>query len=300
MSVPFYKAIPGRFVVEGKEPDGDSVRFVAHNPDDYQDLFRAFRIRPSRTDRSVQLRFEAVDTPEVHYGKFAQPLGEQVRDKMLEQLGFTSVTYGGGSGNQVVSSTPASIPGLILTKGVDANGRPVCYVLNEQETAAAEENGLQLSDWNFVGLDLLPRTLNWFLLQEGLAYYTVYTSTPLLHRRSLKPVARLARQNGSGLWSTDDTASFVLEDQESIGPGGNLILPKLFRRCTDYLRAVGKGFQGELTDWLRANSSGARAENDLVLLDGVQGPVPFSALIDQRNREITLEVDLLSMTFVEK
>jgi hypothetical protein len=147
---------------------------------------------------------------------------------------------------------------------------------------------------------LLQRTINSFLLRQGHAYYTVYTSTPLLHRRTLKPIARLARQNGIGVWSTDDTASFTLEDQTSIGPEGNLILPKLFRRCTDYLKAVQQGFIGELTDWLRENATGARAENDLVLLDGVQGPVPFSTLIDQRNQEITLEVDLLSMTFVEK
>ena len=297
MAIPFYKAIPGRFIIVGKEPDGDSVRFIADDADDYQDLFRAFRIRPSRTDNSVQLRFEAVDTPEVHYGKFSQPLGDEARDAMLKQLGFTAVNFGGGNGDQVVGSTPESIPGLILTKGVDANGRPICYVLNEQELAAG---GITPKDWNFVGPDLLERTINWFLLREGHAYYTVYTSTPLLHRRTLKPVAQLARQKGTGVWSTDDTASFELENQNSIGPDGNLILPKLFRRCTDYLKAVQRGFLGELTDWLRENATGARAENDLVLLEGVQGPVPFSTLIDQRNQEIALEVDLLSMTFLEK
>jgi hypothetical protein len=33
MAVPFYKAIPGEFVLVGKEPDGDSVRFVADELD---------------------------------------------------------------------------------------------------------------------------------------------------------------------------------------------------------------------------------------------------------------------------
>src|SRR5262245_18717553 len=96
------------------------------------------------------------------------------------------------------------------------------------------------------------------------------------------------------------SAGFILDDHDSIGPYGNLILPKLFRRCTDYRKAIERGFDGELTDGMRANSSGARPQNDQVLLAGVQGPVPFSTLIEQRNRHIALEVDLLSMTFVEK
>jgi hypothetical protein len=146
----------------------------------------------------------------------------------------------------------------------------------------------------------LQQTINYFLLEQGLAYYTVYTSTPKAHRRVLRPVGEAARDQNIGLWQTDDSQDFVLEDHDSIGPNGNLILPKLFRRCTDYLKAVEQGFIGELTDWMRANSTGARHENDLVLLDGIQGPVPFSALIDQRNRRVSLEADLFSMTFVEK
>ena len=295
MAVPFYKAIPGEFVLVGKEPDGDSVRFVADELDLFADLHRAFRIKPARTDRSVQLRFEAVDAPEVHYGTFAQPMGDVARDAMLRRLGFTSVNFGGGTDNVVISSTPDRLRGLILSKAADANGRPISYVLT-----GGDADNLDHGQWNFVGQNILQRTVNWFLLENGYAYYTVYTSTPQSHRNVLRPIAEQARQNGSGVWSTDDTSDFILDDHESIDPNGNLILPKLFRRCTDYLKAVERGFDGELTDWMRANSSGTRPENDQVLLDGVQGPVPFSTLIEQRNRHIALEVDLFSMTFVEK
>jgi hypothetical protein len=31
MAAPFYNVIHGEFVVIGKEPDGDSVRFIARN-----------------------------------------------------------------------------------------------------------------------------------------------------------------------------------------------------------------------------------------------------------------------------
>src|SRR5262245_56329276 len=233
MAVPFYKAIPGEFVLVGKEPDGDSVRFVADDLDLFDDLHRAFRIKPARTDGSVQLRFEAVDTPEVHYGTFAQPMGDVARDAMLQRLGFTSVNFGGGTGNVVTSSIPDRLRGLILSKSADANGRPISYVLTEGDV-----DDLDQGQWNFVGPNILRRTVNWFLLENGHAYYTVYTSTPKAHRSVLRPIAEQARQNRRGVWSTDDTSDFILDDHDSIGPNGNLILPKLFRRCTDYLKAV--------------------------------------------------------------
>jgi hypothetical protein len=93
---------------------------------------------------------------------------------------------------------------------------------------------------------------------------------------------------------------FVLENYASVGPEGNLILPKLFRRCIDYLKAREGGFAGELTDWLRANNSGTRMENDQVLIEGILGPVPLSSLLAQCNNRISFETDLLNITFLEK
>jgi len=46
-------------------------------------------------------------------------------------------------------------------------------------------------------------------------------------------------------------------------------LPKLFRRCTDYLKAREAGFAGLLPEGLvAASASGRRPENDLVLIGG--------------------------------
>jgi hypothetical protein len=53
--------------------------------------------------------------------------------------------------------------------------------------------------------------------------------------------------------------------------GGQLTLPKLFRRATDHLRARDGGFQGNLADWLL-----------------------------QANRTIRFQADLLDVVFVEK
>lgn len=295
MAVPFYKAIPGEFILIGKQPDGDSVRFIADDPTLFDELHRAFRIKPTRSDGSVQLRFEAIDAPEIHYGAFAQPLGAEARDALLRQLGFTHVGFGGAAGNVVTESAPESIRGLILSKAADANGRPISYILAESDAECVRPG-----EWNYVDPAILRRTSNWFLLQKGYVYYTVYTSTPALHRKSLKTVAEKAREDQLGVWNMDASADFILENQESIGPGGSLILPKLFRRCSDYLRARDRGFEGELTDWLRANASGARTEDDQVLLDGMSGFIPLSTLITQRNHRLGLEADLLNITFVEK
>jgi hypothetical protein len=295
MAVPFYKAIPGEFILLGKQPDGDSVRFIADDPTLFDDLHRAFRIKPTRSDGSVQLRFEAIDAPEIHYGAFAQALGAEARDALLQQLGFTDVGFGGAADNVVTASTPETIRGVILTKAADANGRPISYILTESDVES-----VQPGEWNYVDPTLLQRTSNWFLLEKGYVYYTVYTSTPALHRKILKTIASKAREDQLGVWNIDATADFILDNQESIGPNGSLILPKLFRRCSDYLRAINRGFEGELTDWLRANSSGARTEDDQVLLDGTSGSIPLSTLIMQRNHHIGLTADLLSITFVEK
>ncbi len=86
MASPSYLVMKGDFVIIGKEPDGDSVRFIASNPDLYRHLHRAYRIKPSR-DGSVQLRFEGVDAPELHYGSAAQPLGAEARDTVLSWMG---------------------------------------------------------------------------------------------------------------------------------------------------------------------------------------------------------------------
>jgi endonuclease YncB( thermonuclease family) len=292
MAVPYYKAIPGNFVVIGKQPDGDSVRFVADNLDAYTDLHRSFRIKPSRQDGSVQLRFESVDAPELHYGKFAQPMGDTARDTTLEKLGFEDISY---QGNAVDKANPETIRGAILTKSADANGRPISYVLKDGDLG-----GIKLGKWNLVDEGILEKTINKFLIESGLAYYTVYTSTPKLHRDYLREIALNAREKSLGLWLIDATSDFILETQDDISEDGSLILPKLFRRCTDYLKAKEQGFDGELADWLQRKSSGSRTENDLVYLEKSQVTVELSSLIKQQNRHVSFDIDILEITFLEK
>src|SRR5512142_3104919 len=92
MSVPFLLAMRGDLVIEGKRPDGDSMRFIPADPSQLDRLERADRIDVSQ-DGSVQLRFEAIDAPETHYGTLAQPLGAAARDQLVALAGFSDVHY---------------------------------------------------------------------------------------------------------------------------------------------------------------------------------------------------------------
>ncbi|HVZ15507.1 MAG TPA: thermonuclease family protein, partial [Terriglobales bacterium] len=239
-SSPSQLCIHGNFVLIGKEPDGDSVRFVPTNPALLQELNRAYRIKPSTVDGSVQLRFEGIDAPELHYGAALQPLGSVARDALLSKVGFTNIQY---KGTTVTDCTPKTIPGAILAVMAEANGRPVSYILV----------GTQLppdGEWVAVTDHILKQTMNYAMITNGMAYYTVYTSMPKHHRTVFHEAAQAARQQsaplaaaaGAGVgvtastssatgnatvWNLDSSREFRLDDQNSIGPNGALILPKL-------------------------------------------------------------------------
>jgi hypothetical protein len=157
MTAPYYLGLQGTFVILGKEPDGDSVRFIPDTPDPWAPLHRAYRVKPSR-DGSVQLRLEGVDATELHYGTARQRFGAEARDQLLSWLGFAYVAYRTSPDTMVDSAIPTTTRGAILTKAVDANGRPIAYVLPEA-AAAPVANG----SWVDVDETLLSSTLNWCL-----------------------------------------------------------------------------------------------------------------------------------------
>jgi endonuclease YncB( thermonuclease family) len=293
VSVPYLRALRGELTVVGKSPDGDSIRFVPDRPDLLHDLYRGDRVRITRADGSVQLRLEGIDAPETHYGGDAQPLGVEARDWLLEQAGFADVVFDQSA--TVQSAAPATRAAVVLSKGVDPNGRPIAYLLVDDGA------GLRDGAWTHVDRELLDRTLNARSLAAGVSYLTLYTSTPAPHRTRLRRLAADAREAGKGVWAADESEMFRLASQASISPpNGVLILPKLFRRCTDYLKARDKGFAGTLPDWLVAvSASGTRPEDDLVLIGG-RTEVRLSAIVKQLNERVSFGADLLDVVFVEK
>jgi endonuclease YncB( thermonuclease family) len=290
MTAPYFLAMSGKFVILGKNPDGDSVRFVADEPKFYRLLYKGYKVRASE-DGSVQLRLEGIDAPELHYGKLAQPLGEEAREALLDLVGFGAVEY--DVTRHVTKAVNPTVRGFILTRGIDNHGRPISYIL------VKPPEGLKNGEWHFVGDSLLLETLNVQMLSKGYAYYLAYTATPYVHRVFLRQIVEAARKTKAGVWERDVTPYFRLGNINSLGRGGQLIFPKLFRRCTDYLKARHGGFDGELGDWLMKYSRGSRIENDRVVIhDSIE--VWLSDLVEQYNSHIAIQGDLLDFVFVEK
>jgi endonuclease YncB( thermonuclease family) len=284
-----YRVIFGEFVIVGKQPDGDSVRFRADNPSLWTTLKNASRLKESK-DGTVQLRFEGIDAPELHYGGTLQPLGRESRDRLLEWMGFRNVRYN----NLTVSgSSPERVRGAILSAMVERNGRPVAYVLGQ-----AEATGLK--DGSDIGVDdtRLRLTLNALSLEKGMSYFTVYNSMPAAQIKTFQTLAAKARTAKLGIWARDQTGGFTLENAGSINETGQLILPKLFRRATDYLGAKRKNkTNASFKQWLINSRDTPNSQDGLLLENGIKKRL--SDLIEASGPRVRFTADTLELVFNE-
>jgi hypothetical protein len=160
-------------------------------------------------------------------------------------------------------------------------------------------NANSYSDGSTVVVDtnVLNSTINMQLLEEGTVYSLLYTSTPFVHREHIRTVAGRIKQKNTGVWDEDQSSLFELEDFQSIiAPDGVLIYPKLFRRSIDFSKSRTSQLDN-LPDWLLKR--GEATENDRVLIDE-SFDVNLSDLIVQNNDDVSLQVDILQMTFHER
>jgi endonuclease YncB( thermonuclease family) len=284
-----FLVLKGAFVIIGKSPDGDSLRFKPDNQNLLFQLKNSSRIKVS-ADGSVQLRFEAIDAPELHYGSLEQPLGAKSRDVLLREMGFSNVLL---ENRMVRSSQPKEIRGLILSQAAEGNGRPISYVIVGQFANVFEDGSrIEVTD------SILEKTLNTLMLQNGMAYYTVYSSTPLSQRNYLRGISAKARAAKRGVWAVDKSLGFVLQKQTDIDVNGQLILPKFFRRASDYLDALGKKeFKGNIKKWLEWTKNSGKSQNDLVRIDGVEKRL--SDWLEVRGGNVRFAGDILEAVFVD-
>lgn len=227
-----FTLIKGSFHVVGYSPDGDSIRFAPDDPS----LLSSLSGPPAKLNARghAQLRIEAIDTLETHYasggGNYHQPLAlaKAAADRLVDFAGITNVVW---SGNNVVAADDAT-PGYILSRAVEKNRRPVAFVFAGD---AAEQDGAS------VHLDVarLADSYNRAALTEGLAYPTFYTG--LFHdlRDSLAAEAASARNAGLGVWNDDGTLPGFDAVDLGVITADVPILPKLFRRLTDYMTEYG-------------------------------------------------------------
>lgn len=227
-----FRIICGTFHVVGYSPDGDSIRFKASDPSNWELLDGP----PPKINAKghVQLRLEAIDTLETHYLGTHQPL-EMARaalNHLSNQLGIEDIVW--NQARTKVKSAADGTSGYIVTREVERNRRPVSFAFAGQPMAA---DGSTV----FLDRELVSLSVNAEMLRSGLAYPTYYKGLFSDLREVLSLEVKNARDNNAGIWAQDVTnTGFTVNSLTSIAEE-NVIMPKLFRRLATYVEGGGSG-----------------------------------------------------------
>jgi len=242
-----FTLIKGTFHVRNYSPDGDSIRFMPNNPMLIREL-GGFKAKINAQGH-VQLRIEAIDALETHYapgsgaGILHQPLelAHAAQELLLDYVGITNVVW--DKARNTVLSADDGKPGYIVARSVEKNGRPVAFVF----TGEAEETDGQAI---FLDEERLLKSYNYLALVKGLAYPTYYTGLFSDLRIVLSDAVREARQHQIGIYQLDVTTAGFVVDSLAVLTNDHPILPKLFRRITEYYVSTGTivGFKEKLAE----------------------------------------------------
>lgn len=269
-------------------------------------------------DDVVQLRLQGIDAAETHFSptsaspgitgpttgsgaavkgpvQFGQPggLADAAADAVLSLLGVSDPVWRPAfSGRYLRSATVAgqgtvavrgtdSIPGYILTRDLEAKGRPVAWAFTGP---APDADGA----WTTVDAlaALASTSLNYRLLARGLVYpYFFMTLQSKLRKKLARAVtsarAAASRSDAPNVWRSDRTTAGVpLTVIDAVlpgtdgGPDGELIHPYLFRKVLNHWYRTTPSTQGRSVDistlCLRANPTVYLASDaDFVKLDDV-------------------------------
>jgi hypothetical protein len=240
-----FSVIKGTFHVVGYSPDGDSIRFKAANEAHWANLSGPTVTLNAR--RHAQLRLEAIDTLETHYRNTHQPLALAIRafDFLLHSLSITGVQW--NVLRTRVTEANDGAEGYIISRSVEPNRRPVAFIY---AGPPPEADGAQI----FLDGDRMRQSVNYQLLEAGLAYPTYYKGLFPDLRRVLTDAVSSARQANLEIWAEDRTSAGVAVESIASISERHVILPKLFRRLVQYLEAGGSvsGFK----DFLEAKAEG--------------------------------------------
>lgn len=243
-----FRLIKGTFHVRNYSPDGDSIRFKPDNPDLVRALNGGDKVRFNARGH-VQLRIEAIDALETHYnpqsggGTLHQPLGlaNQALDHLLAFVGITDVEW--DSTHRTVLDARDNVPGYILSRSVEKYGRPIAFLFAGEDVADDGRN-VRLE------VDRLRESYNYEALSGGFAYPTYYTGLFSDLREALTDAVQAARADGRLIHSADRTTDGVVVTSLRSITEEFAILPKLFRRLSEYLVNVGTvtGFKRKLAE----------------------------------------------------
>ena len=240
-----FVAIKGSFHVVNYSPDGDSIRFA---PNDLALLSRLSGGHAKVNARGhVQLRIEAIDALETHYtppsggGVYHQPLrwADAAADRLLQFAGIDGVEW--DASRKTVVAAKDGTPGYILCRAVEKYGRPIAFVF---AGAPPEHDGATVK----LAPARLKDSYNHAALAEGLVFPTYYKGLFADLRAALTALVEAARAKQIGLWADDVTNTGVDVTGLAVLTQDAVILPKLFRRLSEYLANTGAvaGFKDRL------------------------------------------------------
>lgn len=272
-----FRLIKGTFHAKGYSPDGDSIRFRAESEENWK-LLGPGRLTIN-SQKDVQLRLEGIDTLETHFstpgGEVHQPrsLANAATDFLLSHLNITNVVW--DSAHRTVVQADDGTPGYILSKQKDINGRPVCFVFAGN---APEKDGSDI----FLDGKRLKQSLNHQTLAAGNAYPTFYQGLFSELRKVLTETATKARAKNVGVYKLDKTNSGVVLDRLAVIIDEQPILPKLFRRLTEFVAGEEPPNLEGFLDWL------ANRDTKPVLVISTQHFTHFDNLIEVKGQQVRL------------
>ena len=112
-----YKVIKGIYHVKGYSPDGDSIRFEADDPSNW-DYFN-WNSPYKKKVKKKQLRMEAIDALETHYEGMRQPQSFAIAalEQMLELLEISNIQY--SLSVTKITAAKDKTPGYIIASELD-------------------------------------------------------------------------------------------------------------------------------------------------------------------------------------
>jgi len=288
--VPF-TLIKGKFHVVGRAPDGDTIGFAARNKRNWEKLSGPRpRFNMGGDGDITNLRFEAIDTLETHFRNKHQPPphADGASDFMLDRTGVKNVVWGmDGNGERTrILSADDEVDGYVLARSVERFGRVVAFAF---AGTASETDGSSV----FLNTKRIKQSVNYKLLTAGLAYPTYYEDMCRFVdlRDTLTAAAVAARKAKKGIWKVDKSGGLTINNARQLETN-YVVLPKLFRRYTEYLGTNDDNIVG-FKDWLEGRDEGV-----LVLADGMNGwMTTLDEVIVQNGKKVGLKVKPEELVF---
>jgi len=202
-----FTLIKGTLRPDFGRPDGDSMRFVADDPSLFYDLKRpGFGPKINRGNKSIQLRYEAIDTMESAADPaFAQP----ATDANIEMANETA-----GKAH-------------LFARQLGPRGRPIAFIFGGSTTLADGKTNV------FLSADDIKDSFNLRQLANGNAYPLYYDTLYRDLRDTCTEASLAAKSDGLGVWAQDASTSgaYWTGDLKSLPP----IYPKLWRRIQKFI-----------------------------------------------------------------